>query len=290
MPPSSKYPAFSCRLSLVFTAVCASALTILVRQVFRTTVSEVVLPVMMERPLPPPAIPPLRGSAAAAPAAVAPPPPPAAALTVDSLTASGSNTPPPTPPATATPSLPAASVSASPSPAEAEAVEDTDTSYLEGTAIMILATGDNSARHAVALVQSLRDVGTRVPRIVALLSRGGVGSAHCLNFTHKEVIGRLHVQCDGPDTVEEEIVDPQYLAALKRLGAETMIIDPVPDTNYTVITGGRATWWGMSLNKIRIFGACRPGAAAPCYAVCVAKPNLRAPCWVPACLALAAQA
>ena len=51
------------------------------------------------------------------------------------------------------------------------------------TAIITLATGDAAAKHAVVLVQALRDTNTVVPRIVVLLSRGGMGSEDCHNET-----------------------------------------------------------------------------------------------------------
>lgn len=44
----------------------------------------------------------------------------------------------------------------------------------EGAAIVTLAGGDSSARSFVALLQSIRDVGTTLP-IVVLLARGGLG-------------------------------------------------------------------------------------------------------------------
>ena len=55
-------------------------------------------------------------------------------------------------------------------------------------------------------------------------------------------------------TEADDIVSQQYLDAYARLGAEVRIIDPIPDTIYTsMIPGGRATFWGMSFNKMRIF-------------------------------------
>lgn len=47
------------------------------------------------------------------------------------------------------------------------------------TAIVTLATGDQAARLAISLVQSLRDVETKIPNVIVMLSRGGVGSADC---------------------------------------------------------------------------------------------------------------
>jgi len=114
--------------------------------------------------------------------------------------------------------------------------------YLEGTAIITLATGEESARHVVALVQSLRDTGTQVPRIVALVSRGGRGSSLCLNRTLMDERGRGHVACDSPtETTLEELTDAVYLDALARLGVEVMLIDPMPETNFT--PAQRSFWW-----------------------------------------------
>lgn len=53
-----------------------------------------------------------------------------------------------------------------------------------GATFMIMAGGDTSGRNSVALVQSLRDVGTVLP-IIVLLVRGGLGSAACSNQTWK---------------------------------------------------------------------------------------------------------
>lgn len=70
----------------------------------------------------------------------------------------------------------------------------------EGAAIVTLAGGDTSAKHAIVLIQSLRDVGTVLP-IVVLLARGGLGSAACQNNTWRRINNRDHIQCTGPDTI-----------------------------------------------------------------------------------------
>ena len=59
---------------------------------------------------------------------------------------------------------------------------------LEGTAIVTMATGDAAARSATALMQSLRDVGTRVPQLIVLLFRGGHGSKWCDNYARKKAV------------------------------------------------------------------------------------------------------
>jgi len=126
-------------------------------------------------------------------------------------------------------------------------VELSTSAYLAGTAIVTMATGDENARLALALVQSLRDVKTRVPHIVVLLSRGGIGSRHCNDYAWRVAHGRQGVDCSGPNTIAAEIISEEYLAAFKRLGAEITIIDPIPDTPYTkAIPGGRQVFWGMA--------------------------------------------
>jgi alpha-N-acetylglucosamine transferase len=55
--------------------------------------------------------------------------------------------------------------------------------------------------------------------------------------------------------VQRDIVSQIYLDAFERLGARVRVIDPIEDTKYTRgIPGGRNSFWGMSFNKLRIFG------------------------------------
>ena len=61
---------------------------------------------------------------------------------------------------------------------------------LQGTAIVTMATGDTAARGATALMQSLRDSGTRVPTLLVLLFRGGHGSEWCKDYARREARGR----------------------------------------------------------------------------------------------------
>ena len=114
-----------------------------------------------------------------------------------------------------------------------------------------MAAGDDSARHALALVQSLRDVGTRVPHIVLVLARGSMGSDDCkFNYSWRVSIGRETVLCQSPLAIEPEVVSRVYLAAFARLGVETVMVDSVPETPYTEkLAGGRSTFWGMALQK-----------------------------------------
>ena len=73
-------------------------------------------------------------------------------------------------------------------------------SVYDGAAIVTLAGGDTSAKHAIALIQSLRDVKTVLP-IIVLLARGGLGSATCHNNTWRRINNRDHIECRGPDTI-----------------------------------------------------------------------------------------
>jgi len=119
--------------------------------------------------------------------------------------------------------------------------------YLVGTAVVTLATGDESGRFAVAWAQALRDVDTRIPNVIVLLSRGGVGSAECNDAAWKRAQGRESVACSGPDTIAGEIISPRYIAALERLRVKVQVIDPIPDTPYIRgIPGGRQIFWGMA--------------------------------------------
>jgi hypothetical protein len=113
------------------------------------------------------------------------------------------------------------------------------------TAVVTLATGNHAARGVIALVQSLRDVGTRAQDIVVMLSRGGSGSPECRNSAWKKAQGREGVHCSGPDTIAEEIISPQYIDTLtKKLGALIVVVPEIPSTQYTEgIPGGRSTFW-----------------------------------------------
>ena len=129
---------------------------------------------------------------------------------------------------------------------------------MTGTAYVTLASGNDAARSVIVLVQALRDVNTRVDKIVVMLSRGGMGSTECRGEdggAWKRANKREHIHhCGGPDTIAEEIVSPQYLATLTKLGATIMVVDEIPSTPFTeAIPGGRATFWGMALNKLRVF-------------------------------------
>ena len=132
-----------------------------------------------------------------------------------------------------------------------------------GTAIVTMAAGNAAIRGAIALMGSLRDSGTRAETLLVLLSRGGEGSPECrledggawarANGRERPVDSPR--ECTGPDTVEEEIASPQYLRTLReKLRVELTVVDPIPSTAYTEgIPGGRSTFWGMALNKMRVY-------------------------------------
>ena len=118
--------------------------------------------------------------------------------------------------------------------------------YLVDTAVVTMASGDTAGKMAVAWLQSLRDSGTQIPNVLVMLSRGGVGSADCQDSAWKSARKRSDISCQSPDTIAEEIISEKYVQALTRLGAIIKIIDPIPDTEYMVIPGGRQTFWGMA--------------------------------------------
>lgn len=102
-------------------------------------------------------------------------------------------------------------------------------------------------------MRSLRDAGTQVPNLVVLLSRGGLGSADCNDGAWKKANKREHISCGGLETIAPEIISEQYLRSFERMGVEYRVVDPIPDTPYTVIPGGRQIFWGMAFNKLLVF-------------------------------------
>ncbi|KAA0171046.1 hypothetical protein FNF28_01051 [Cafeteria roenbergensis] len=113
---------------------------------------------------------------------------------------------------------------------------------LEGTAIITMASDDDAGLMALALMQSLRDVETRVPRLIVMLMKGGRASCHkapggC-NYT------------DPGHVLAKDITD-----ALVGLGVELRFMSPLPITEFTnQISGGAQAFWGMAFNKLTIFG------------------------------------
>ena len=118
-----------------------------------------------------------------------------------------------------------------------------------------LVAGNSAARHAIALIQSLVNVGSKYPMVV-MLSRGGVGTPECNDPVFRESMGKSgkSFRCDTADAEAWEIASPKYLDAMERLGARILLTDEIVRTQWTeTIAGGRNFAWGMSLNKLQIF-------------------------------------
>lgn len=78
-----------------------------------------------------------------------------------------------------------------------------------------------------------------------MLFRGGHGSKWCDNYDRKLARrGDMYWPCSRVDSVADEVASPEFLRAWERMGVKYQIIDPIPDTNWTTIPGGRASWWG----------------------------------------------
>lgn len=159
---------------------------------------------------------------------------------------------------------PAAAAPAAPAPAPAAAAADgplpvnIDTIPTPGRdrAIVTLATGDEAARQALALVQSLRDIRTDpTVDIVVLLFPGGVPSEECLRGEWRAAHGRKHIPCGDLRNVAEEIISPAYVAAFRRLGAKVVVRPPIPRYAHTAnIPGGTASFWCVPARRGRAAG------------------------------------
>lgn len=137
-----------------------------------------------------------------------------------------------------------------------EVTSDTIPSRGKTRAIVTMATGDEAARMALVLVQSLRDVGTADADVdvVVMLFRGGIPSKACLEGTWQREHGRTEVRCSGPQAMAEEIIDPAYVAAFRALGAKVVVMEPLVRYKHTAdIPGGTSSFWGMALNKLLVF-------------------------------------
>lgn len=98
-----------------------------------------------------------------------------------------------------------------------------------------------------ALLQSIRDVGTRIPHIEVMLVRGGHGSHWCDDYNRRDRRGwGMYWPCSSPNAVAEDIVSPQYLLAWERLGVRYRVMDPTPDRKFSAFAGNRGAWWGAS--------------------------------------------
>lgn len=125
---------------------------------------------------------------------------------------------------------------------------------LQGTAIVTMAAGDEAARMVTALVQSIRDVGTRIPRVHVMLMRQGHGSEWCKDEKRRGYRGWTSTYtCSGPTTLAEDIVSPQFLLAWERMGVTYQVMDPMPEKKYSGFAGNRADGWGMAMNKLLVF-------------------------------------
>jgi len=124
--------------------------------------------------------------------------------------------------------------------------------YHKRHAIVTMATGDNAARMAIGLVQSLRDVGTCGDiDIVVMVFGGGVGSTDCREGRTKHLWKSF---CSATDIPRLEIVFGQiFLKALLRLNVKFHLAPPLPHHANGLksinIPGGSQIWWGMALNK-----------------------------------------
>lgn len=162
---------------------------------------------------------------------------------------------------------------------EEETVESDD-AWLKDTAIVTLAAGDTSGKNAVALMKSLRDAGTKVPNLVVLLSRGGLGSDDCNNNEWRVKNKRVHIACQHLDTIAPEIISQRYLDDFDAMGVQYYPVNPIPDTDYTIIPGGRQFFWGMAFNKVSKLDHCM---IVECDCLPILSPACgqgRAQCWL----------
>ena len=124
--------------------------------------------------------------------------------------------------------------------------------YHKRHAIVTMATGDNAARMAIGLVQSLRDVGTcEAIDIVVMVFGGGVGSTDCREGRTK---GLWKSFCSVTEPQRLELVFGQiFVKALLRLNVKFHLAPPLPHhangLKSVNIPGGSQIWWGMALNK-----------------------------------------
>ena len=121
-------------------------------------------------------------------------------------------------------------------------------------AIAILVAGDQAARGAVALVQSLRDVGTCPGIDIWIMLMGGVPSYDCMHNTTLIAENVRNQACEADEPAKKVYAVSQvYLDALHAMGARTAFI-PYLRSATARIPGGRRSGWGMAFNKLRVFG------------------------------------
>ena len=119
--------------------------------------------------------------------------------------------------------VPPERIGGAPFPPPPKSVDDYD---FADTAIVTMVAGDEAARGVITLVQSLRDVQTRVQDVVVIVIKSG-----------------------------RDRTSDQYLSVLsERLGTKLALMPEIPSTQWTQgIPGGRGTFWGMALNKLHVF-------------------------------------
>lgn len=139
----------------------------------------------------------------------------------------------------------AGTATATPAPAGLVAVPAIPITATSDTAYVTMASGNEAGRMVVALVQSLRDVGTDPKHdVVVLLPRGGVHSPDCFNAAWRKSKG-LGPNCvDGGETLPGEIIGEELVTVLTRLGAKLAVVDAIPRTTMTEgIPGGKSSFW-----------------------------------------------
>ncbi|KNC78594.1 hypothetical protein SARC_08982 [Sphaeroforma arctica JP610] len=114
-------------------------------------------------------------------------------------------------------------------------------------AIVVLMSGDESARMGMALIQSLRNMNT-CPGIdmVVALAGGGVGSEECKNS------GKQNCDSATP-TSPGDIISDSYIKALLKLGVRFRFV-PKFQSRTASIPGGDQSFWGMAFNKLNVLG------------------------------------
>jgi len=122
---------------------------------------------------------------------------------------------------------------------------------LRRTAIVTLVQGEVHARMAIALLQSLRDVGTRIPRILVLVGRGNMGSAECEALVAGGQRRKGWCQREGAPISDQ--LSAFYIRALLNLGASLRPLVPVPRSKYVApLEGGLHSGWGAAFNKLQV--------------------------------------
>ena len=147
---------------------------------------------------------------------------------------------------------------------------------LPRTAFVTYVMGDEHARMALALLQSLRDFNT-VHELVVLVARRGdppsaaavaaaavaaaAKTAACSNSSATaSMMNSSGASPAAPCTLAapisafDSLISPTYVRAFERLGAELREARSVPRSPFTEnIAGGSYSFWGAAFNKIQVF-------------------------------------